>query len=154
VTRRTTAALVLAVALGGTLATSGCSGSSGTTVAVSAGPTASAAPTAPTAGAELGAAEFAAALKRPGTTIVDVRTPQEFAQGHLPGAVNIDVSSPDFAARLATLDPNAPYAVYCHSGNRSGVAVAAMAGQGFTDAYHLRGGITAWQQAGGDVVMT
>jgi len=151
VTRRTTAALVLAVALGGTLATSGCSGSSGTTVAVSAGPTAS---TAPTAGAELGAAEFAAALKRPGTTIIDVRTPQEFAQGHLPSAVNIDVSSPDFAARLATLDPNAPYAVYCHSGNRSGVAVAAMAGQGFTDAYHLRGGITAWQRAGGDVVMT
>ena len=150
-TRRTTAALVLAVALGGTLATSGCSGSSGTTVAVSAGPTAS---TAPTAGAELGAAEFAAALKRPGTTIIDVRTPQEFAQGHLPSAVNIDVSSPDFAARLATLDPNAPYAVYCHSGNRSGVAVAAMAGQGFTDAYHLRGGITAWQRAGGDVVMT
>ncbi len=150
-TRRTTAALVLAAALAGTLATSGCSGSAHDTVAVSVGPTASAAPT---AGAELGPAGFAAALKRPGTTIVDVRTPQEYAQGHLPGAVNVDVSSPDFAARLATLDPRAPYAVYCHSGNRSGVAVATMAEQGFTNSYHLQGGITAWQGAGGEVVTT
>ena len=147
-TRRRTAALALAAVVAATLVTSGCSGSD-STVAVSAGPTASAAPT---SGAELGAAEFAAALKRPGTTIVDVRTPQEYAQGHLPGAVNVDVSSPDFAAQIGTLDPSAPYAVYCHSGNRSGVAVAAMADQGFTNAFHLGGGITAWQQAGGEVV--
>ena len=149
--RRTTAALVLAVALAGTLATSGCSGASDGTVSVSAGPTASAAPTATAA---LGPAEFAAALKRPGTTIVDVRTAAEYAEGHLPGAVNVDVSSPDFPARLATLDPSAPYAVYCRSGNRSGVAVDTMAQQGFTDAYHLQGGITAWQDAGGEVVTT
>ena len=148
-TRRPTAALVLVAVMAATLATSGCSGSADSTVAVSAGPTASAAPT---SGAELGAAEFAAALKRPGTTIVDVRTPQEYAQGHLPGAVNIDVSSPDFAAQIATLDPNTPYAVYCRSGNRSGVAVATMAEQGFTEAYHLGGGIGAWQSAGGEVV--
>ena len=83
---------------------------------------------------------------------MDVRTPQEYAQGHLPGAVNVDVSSPDFAAQIATLDPNAPYAVYCRSGNRSGVAVATMAEQGFTGAYHLGGGIGAWQDAGGEVV--
>ena len=44
--------------------------------------------------------------------------------------------------------------MYCHSGKRSGVAVAAMAGQGFTTAYHLQGGITAWQGAGGEVVTT
>lgn len=147
-TRRPTAALVLVAVMAATLATSGCSGSDGT-VAVSAGSTASAAPT---SGAELGAAEFAAALKRPGTTIVDVRTPQEYAQGHLPGAVNVDVSSPDFTAQIATLDPSAPYAVYCRSGNRSGVAVATMAEQGFTNAYHLGGGIGAWQNAGGEVV--
>jgi phage shock protein E len=149
VTRRSTAALVLAAVVAATLATSGCSGSGDSTVAVSAGPTASAAPT---NGAELGAAEFAAALKRPGTTIVDVRTPEEYAQGHLPGAVNVDVSSPDFSAQIATLDPSAPYAVYCRSGNRSGVAVATMAEQGFTNAYHLGGGIGAWQDAGGEVV--
>ena len=148
-TRRTAAALVLAAVVAATLGTSGCSGSTDGTVAVSAGPTASAAPT---SGAELGAADFAAALKRPGTTIVDVRTPAEYAQGHLPGAVNVDVSSPDFAARIAALDPGAPYAVYCRSGSRSGVAVATMTEQGFTDAYHLGGGIGAWQSAGGEVV--
>ena len=147
--RRSTAALVLAAVVAATLATTGCSGSADSTVAVSAGPTASAAPA---NGAEIGAAEFAAALKRPGTTIVDVRTPEEYAQGHLPGAVNVDVSSPDFAAQIATLDPSAPYAVYCRSGNRSGVAVATMAEQGFTNAYHLGGGIGAWQNAGGEVV--
>lgn len=147
-TRRTTAVLVLAVALGGTLVTSGC-GSSEPSVAVSGGPTAS---TAPAAGAELGAVDFAAALHRPGTTIVDVRTPQEFADGHLAGAVNIDVSSPDFAARLSALDPGAPYAVYCRSGNRSAAALAAMSQLGFSAAYHLGGGIGAWQEAGGEVV--
>jgi rhodanese-related sulfurtransferase len=149
VNRRPTAALALAAVLAATLVTAGCSGSGDSTVAVSAGPTAAAAPA---NGAKIAAADFAAALKRPGTTIVDVRTAQEYAQGHLPGAVNIDVSSPDFNGQLAALDPSAPYAVYCHSGNRSGVAVAAMTDQGFTDAYHLEGGITAWQQAGGEVV--
>lgn len=148
-TRRTaTATLVLAFSLVGTLAASGCSGS-GDTVAVSGGPTAA---TAPSVGAELSPPDFAAALKRPGTTVVDVRTPAEYAQGHLPGAVNIDVSSPDFATRVAALDRSAPYAVYCHSGNRSRVAVTTMAGQGFTAAYHLGGGIAAWQEAGGEVV--
>ncbi|HYN68171.1 MAG TPA: rhodanese-like domain-containing protein [Ornithinibacter sp.] len=148
-TRRPTTVLVLAAVLAATLVTSGCSGSADGTVAVSAGPTASAAPA---SGAELGATDFAAALKRSGTTIVDVRTPQEYAQGHLPGAVNLDVSSSDFGARIAALDPSAPYAVYCRSGNRSGVALAAMADQGFTAAYHLGGGIGAWQEAGGEVV--
>ena len=147
--RRRSAALALAAILAATLVASGCSGGGGSTVAVSAGPTAAAAPA---SGAKIAPADFAAALKRPGTTIVDVRTPQEYAQGHLPGAVNMDVSSPDFAAQIATLDPRAPYAVYRHSGNRSGVAVAAMADQGFTNTYHLDGGITAWQQAGGEVV--
>ncbi|MBM6399334.1 rhodanese-like domain-containing protein [Phycicoccus sp. MQZ13P-5] len=125
----------------------GCSGSPD--VGVSVGPTASAAPA---AGSTLAPADFAAALKRPGTTLLDVRTPAEFAGGHLPGAVNLDVSAPDFATRLAALDPAAPYAVYCHSGNRSGAAVAEMSAAGFADAYDLEGGIGAWQDAGGEVV--
>jgi rhodanese-related sulfurtransferase len=144
---RRTSALLAAAALAATLGVAGCSGS--TDVSVSAGPTASAAPATGTA---VDATEFAAALKRPGTTLVDVRTPAEYAQGHLPGAVNIDIASPDFAAQLAALDPAAPYAVYCRSGNRSGAAVAEMASMGFTGAYHLAGGIGAWQDAGGEVV--
>ncbi|MBV6728983.1 rhodanese-like domain-containing protein [Nocardioides daeguensis] len=67
------------------------------------------------------------------TTVVDVRTAEEFAAGHLEGAVNIDVSAPDFEAQLAQLDPAATYIVYCHSGNRSAQATAAMAALGFAE---------------------
>ncbi len=119
--------------------------------AVSASSGASAA-TAPESGATLDAEQFAAAIKLPDTTILDVRTPAEFAEGHLPGAVNIDVNSPDFTTAIADLDKTTPYAVYCRSGNRSATALRIMADQGFTGAYHLGGGIGAWSQAGGDIV--
>lgn len=139
------ATAVLALAMG----VSGCASDSADGVSVTAGPTASAAPA---AGATLDAADFAAALKSPDTAIIDVRTPAEFAEGHLPGAVNIDVQSPDFAGQVAGLDPSIPYAVYCRSGNRSQVAIDVMAQNGLTNVYHLGGGIGAWQQAGGEVV--
>jgi rhodanese-related sulfurtransferase len=66
-----------------------------------------------------------------GTVIIDVRTPAEFATGHLEGALNIDVQSPDFAAQISQLDPNQPYFIYCRSGNRSGQAISQMANMGF-----------------------
>lgn len=142
--------LVLVSALAvASIALAGCSSGSGSDASVTAGPTAAAAPA---SGAELDAAGFAAALKLPGTTIVDVRTPAEFAEGHLPGAVNIDIASPDFSAQVSALDPSAPYAVYCRSGNRSASALSEMAAVGMTGAYHLGGGIGAWQSAGGEVV--
>ena len=65
--------------------------------------------------------------------VIDVRTPEEFASGHLEGAVNIDVQSPDFEAQLAQLDPAGSYFVYCRSGNRSGQAIDRMTALGFTD---------------------
>ena len=67
------------------------------------------------------------------TVIIDVRTPQEYQEGHLKGAVNMDLSSGSFAEQIDGLDPNAPYQVYCRSGNRSARAVAAMRDAGFTD---------------------
>ncbi len=144
--RRSLTALALAAVASITVVT-GCSSTA------TESPTAvSAAASAPALGAELDPAGFAAALKRPGTVVLDVRTPAEFEQGHLPGAVNVDVSAADFASRIAALDKNAPYAVYCRSGNRSAAALDAMKGQGFTNAYHLGGGIGAWQSAGGEVV--
>ncbi len=69
----------------------------------------------------------------PGTIIIDVRTPAEFATGHLEGALNIDVQSPDFAAKISELDPSQSYFVYCRSGNRSGQAMAQMSTMGFSD---------------------
>jgi len=67
------------------------------------------------------------------TIVIDVRTPQEFATGHLVGAVNIDVQSPDFVDRVMELDPNGEYFIYCRSGNRSGQAISQMTQMGFTD---------------------
>ena len=60
------------------------------------------------------------------TVIVDVRTPAEYATGHLDGAVNIDFQSPSFDDVVADLDVDADYVVYCQSGNRSAQAVSVL----------------------------
>jgi len=116
------------------------------------GPAPSASGSAVPAGAHLSPQDFASAASLAGTVILDVRTAAEFAAGHLPGAVNADVESADFTAALAGLDKNAPYAVYCHSGRRSGIALHQMKTLGFAHAYDLAGGIAAWTAAGGQVV--
>lgn len=67
------------------------------------------------------------------SAVIDVRTPQEFAEGHLAGAVNIDLQSPDFKQQIAALPRDRSYLVYCRSGNRSGVAVLQMKALGFAD---------------------
>ncbi|MBI5090370.1 MAG: rhodanese-like domain-containing protein [Actinobacteria bacterium] len=83
-----------------------------------------------------------------GLVVLDVRTPEEFATGHLPGAIDLDARSDTFTDELAQLDREVPYLVYCHSGNRSAAAVATMRELGFTRVSELDGGITAWQFAG------
>ncbi len=83
-----------------------------------------------------------------GAEVIDVRTPAEYAAGHIDGAVNIDIASSDFAAQIGALDPKKPYAVYCQSGNRSGVATTQMVNEGFTSVTDLDGGILAWKSAG------
>jgi phage shock protein E len=67
------------------------------------------------------------------TVIIDVRTADEFASGHLDGALNIDVQEATFDTLVSELDPDASYIVYCRSGNRSGVAIDRMTELGFTD---------------------
>lgn len=84
----------------------------------------------------------------PDWVTLDVRTPGEFAAGHLPGAVNLDVNDPQFRAGLAALNHDRNYVVYCHTGNRSGSATAIMHQLGFKHVYDVQGGIAAWQQAG------
>lgn len=100
----------------------------------------------------LDAAAFKDRLTEDVTVIVDVRSPEEFEAGHIEGAVNINVESPTFAADIEQLDKDAPHAVYCRSGNRSQVALDTMKAAGFDNAYHLTGGIGAWQAAGYPVV--
>ena len=74
-----------------------------------------------------------------GATIIDVRTPAEYAQGHLDGAVNIDVQSPDFMTRIAGYDKDGRYIVYCRSGVRAGQAQSMMTDAGFTDVTNAKG---------------
>ena len=68
----------------------------------------------------------AAELVSAGAVIIDVRTPEEFAAGHLDGAMLIDIKNPSFDAEIARLDTTASYIVYCRSGNRSAQAVDRM----------------------------
>lgn len=74
-------------------------------------------------------------------TIIDVRTPGEYAAGHLAGAININVEDPSFTENVAKLNPGLTYFVYCHSGNRSGQAVAYMKQHGFKNLSELAGGL-------------
>lgn len=104
-------------------------------------------------GQHMTASDFSTAMAKPGTIVLDVRTPAEYASGHLPRAQNINIEAADFATRITTLDKNATYAVYCRSGNRSGVALEQMAGAGFTHLYDLAGGVGAWHGMGGPMVM-
>lgn len=68
-----------------------------------------------------------------GPLVIDVRTPEEFAAGHVEGARNIDVQSPDFSAQVAELDPQGGYVLYCRTGNRSAAAASILREMGFTD---------------------
>lgn len=94
------------------------------------------------------AAEAATLLDAPGTTVLDIRTAPEVAQARIPGAVNIDLFSPDFAQRIAELDLDATYLLYCRSGNRTAAARQLMSQLGFTDVVDVQGGIIAWANAG------
>ncbi|MEL6135153.1 MAG: rhodanese-like domain-containing protein [Bacteroidota bacterium] len=80
--------------------------------------------------------------------LIDVRTPQEFAAGKIPGAVNINVNDPQFQQRLGELDPSRPVLVYCLSGGRSTRAARLMTNYGFTEVFNLQGGISGWKASG------
>ena len=85
--------------------------------------------------------------------ILDVRTPGEWAQGVIEGAVKINVNSSDFKAKVEKqLDKNVPVMVYCRSGNRSGRAMKMLADLGFKEIYNLQGGVTAWASKGQPLV--
>lgn len=73
------------------------------------------------------------------TAVIDVRTPAEFAEGHLDGALNIPLESGNFPNEIAQLDPAGTYLVYCRSGNRSATAIGVMEAAGFTDLTDLGG---------------
>ena len=86
--------------------------------------------------------------KKRKTVILDVRTPEEVAEGHLAGAKNIDVQNELFQQNIEQLDKNKTYLLYCRSGKRTAVAGAKMKAAGFKKVYMLDGGITSWKEKG------
>ncbi|WP_373538359.1 rhodanese-like domain-containing protein [Chamaesiphon sp.] len=80
--------------------------------------------------------------------ILDVRTPQEYANGHLDRAVNVDFYRPEFRQAIDRLERQKTYLIYCHSGVRSSRSIHLMRAMGFKQVYNLEGGIRRWQQAG------
>jgi len=142
------AAVVIGVSVAG--ATTGCSSGSDAAAPSASAPAAS--PAGETRPDHIAAETFASAMAEDGVVLLDVRTAQEFAEGHLEGARNIDVQAPDFVQQLQALDNSATYLVYCRTGVRSGVAADQLRAAGFADVTGLAGGIVAWQAEGRKVV--
>ena len=91
------------------------------------------------------AAQSAEIIKSDSVVLVDVRTAEEYAAGHIPNAKNVDVLTSDFKDRVETLSKNKEIAVYCRSGKRSLMAANTLAKMGYK-VINLRGGWKEWQQ--------
>ena len=94
------------------------------------------------------AAGAATLLAEKHVIVLDIRTPGEFASGHLAGATNINFHDDDFADRLARLDRDQTYLVHCASGGRSQESLSTFAALDFKSIIHLDGGMKAWRSAG------
>ncbi len=85
--------------------------------------------------------------------VIDIRTPEEYSIGHLPGAINIDYQNSDFLENLSELDKKGNYAIYCRIGTRSADALLIMQEMGFENVVELSGGIEAWARGGHTVCL-
>ncbi len=92
----------------------------------------------------LDAEAFAQAMQQPDVVLLDVRRPEEFATGHLPGARNLDYLGEPFIDELEKLDPDKTYLVYCNSGRRSLRTCVLMKNSGFRRVFNLEEGLRAW----------
>lgn len=94
----------------------------------------------------LDVAAFKAKMAEPGIVLLDVRTPEETAEGMIEGAGQLDFEAANFEAEVDKLDKSKTYLIYCRSGNRSGQACELMAEKGFKSLYNLKGGYIAWTE--------
>lgn len=95
---------------------------------------------------DLDVAAFKAKMADSGIVLLDVRTPEETAEGMIEGAGQLDFEASNFEAEVVKLDKNKTYLIYCRSGNRSGQACTYMAEKGFKHLYNLKGGYLAWTE--------
>jgi phage shock protein E len=101
----------------------------------------------------LDAAAFDSKIADNKVVVLDVRTPEEYAESHITNSINIDVLSDHFTADISALDKDCTYAIYCRSGKRSIDAASIMEEFGFTSTFNLTGGITSWIETGRPVVI-
>lgn len=85
-------------------------------------------------------------------TLLDVRTPEEWAEGIIKGAEKIDFYDDNFSKNIEKLDKSIPVFIYCRSGGRSSEAATILKEKGFSKVYNLEGGISAWIEDGNEVV--
>ena len=78
--------------------------------------------------------------------LVDVRTPEEYATGHIPNAQNIDFLDPKFEINIQSLDSSKPIIIYCQRGSRSAKCATKLIASGFVKVYDLDGGFAQWKQ--------
>jgi phage shock protein E len=95
---------------------------------------------------DLDVAAFKSKMAEPGIVLIDLRTPEETAEGMIEGAGQLDYEAPSFEAEVAKLDKSKTYLLYCRSGNRSSEACTYMVKQGFQHLYNLEGGYLAWTE--------
>lgn len=96
---------------------------------------------------DLDAETFSNQLKKdPDAVLIDVRTPIEYFQGHIPGSKLMDIMSPAFPEDIVNLDKTKSYYLYCRSGNRSFHAGKFMIKNGFQKVYNLSSGILGWNE--------
>jgi phage shock protein E len=92
--------------------------------------------------------EFAKLRDGKTNVVLDVRTAEEYKAGHIPGAVLLDIKSPDFQEKVAKLDKSKTYLVHCAAGGRSARACKQMEGLGFSNLVNLSPGFKGWEKAG------
>lgn len=90
--------------------------------------------------------EFSKLMNEHEGIILDVRTPEEFANGSIPEAVNINFYDDNFKNKLQELDTTQAVYVYCAKGGRSSKSMKMLADMGFNRVYNLSGGYTAWEK--------
>tara|TARA_R110002073_G_scaffold279026_1_gene442846 strand:- start:87032 stop:87457 length:426 start_codon:yes stop_codon:yes gene_type:complete len=78
--------------------------------------------------------------------LIDVRTPEEYSEGYIQNALNINIYDNDFITQINKLDKNKPVYLYCKMGGRSAKAAERLEMAGFTKIYDLQGGFSSWQQ--------
>ena len=96
----------------------------------------------------VGVEEFDRLRTKANTVVLDVRTPDEFNNGHIPGAINLDYQAPDFKKKVAGLDKTKTYLVHCAGGVRSAKACIVMDQNSFHHLVNLEPGFKAWEKAG------